>query len=163
MRKLELQTSRLNLVIPALTEAAAALVFFETNKEQLRPTDPIVPAKFYTLEFWQKRLEKTHMEFDTDQSVRFFLEDRQKPGSFIGVTNLTQILRGPFHACYLGYSIDHRYQGKGLMFEALQQVIRYAFEEKHLHRLMANHLPERAGLRTTNPLFASSSSYRHTG
>jgi len=47
-----------------------------------------------------------------------------------------QIFRGAFHACYLGYKIDHAYEGKGLMYEALEVAIRYIFEELRLHRIM---------------------------
>lgn len=42
----------------------------------------------------------------------------------------------------MGYSIHHDFEGKGLMYEALQAAVKYAFDEKHLHRIMANHLPE---------------------
>ncbi|MEW6281000.1 MAG: GNAT family N-acetyltransferase, partial [Candidatus Eremiobacterota bacterium] len=53
----------------------------------------------------------------------------------------SHILRGAFHACYLGYRLDQRDQGQGLMQEALGRAIRYAFERLHLHRIMANSMP----------------------
>lgn len=59
----------------------------------------------------------------------------------MGVANLTQIARGPFQACYLGYSIAQSHERKGMMFEALETVVRFAFNDKRLHRIMANHLP----------------------
>lgn len=64
--------------------------------------------------------------------------------------NLTQIFRGLFQACYLGYKIDHAYQGKGFMFEALQETIRFAFEDFKLHRIMANYIP--SNIRSANLL-----------
>ncbi len=42
----------------------------------------------------------------------------------------------------MGYSLDKDYEGKGVMFEALQTAIQFMFEEKHIHRIMANHLPQ---------------------
>ncbi len=49
------------------------------------------------------------------------------------------LFRGSFHACYLGYSIGQKWQGKGLMFEALTAAIRYMQRTQHIHRIMANY------------------------
>ena len=75
------------------------------------------------------------------KSARFFIFDKKNPNQIIGMCNLTQIFRGLFQACYLGYKIDHAYEGKGLMFEALRETIRFAFEDLRLHRIMANYMP----------------------
>lgn len=37
--------------------------------------------------------------------------------------------------------VDRRFEGKGYMSEAIRAVIRYAFEERKLHRIMANYMP----------------------
>ena len=58
-----------------------------------------------------------------------------------GMCSFTQIARGPFQACYLGYKIDHDYEGQGLMTEALQVAIDFIFIEYNLHRIMANYMP----------------------
>jgi ribosomal-protein-alanine N-acetyltransferase len=142
MRTVEIETPRLRLLIPSVDEAFRALEYFKDNREHLRPTDPVLPRDYYTLAFWERRLALSIEEFKRDQSVRLFFELGDKPERTIGAISFTQIARGPFQACYLGYSIDHRYQGQGLMFEALQFAIRYMFTEKHIHRIMANHLPE---------------------
>lgn len=142
MRKLQIQSERLNIFLPEVNESLKAQKYFVTNQSHLRPTDPILPKDFYTLPFWEKRLASNIEEFERDQSVRFFTELKDDHKDFIGVINLTQIARGPFQACYLGYSIAQEYQGKGLMFEALQTVVSFAFTNKHLHRIMANYLPE---------------------
>jgi [ribosomal protein S5]-alanine N-acetyltransferase len=68
--------------------------------------------------------------------------DRTNENNVIGSMEFSQISRGPFQACYFGYGISKDYQGKGLMFEAGEAAIKYAFEELNLHRIMANHLPE---------------------
>lgn len=50
-------------------------------------------------------------------------------------------------ACYLGYSVDHSYQGRGVMYEALDTLIQMVFSQFGLHRIMANYMPrnERSG------------------
>lgn len=62
----------------------------------------------------------------------------------IGMCNLSQIFYGFFQACYLGYKIDKKYEGKGLMLEAVEGVVRFAFETLRLHRIMANYMPSNA-------------------
>lgn len=51
-------------------------------------------------------------------------------------------MRGPFQAAYLGYALAESEQGKGLMFEALTHLIRFASTELNLHRIMANFMPD---------------------
>ncbi|MFT5014899.1 MAG: ribosomal-protein-alanine N-acetyltransferase, partial [Dinoroseobacter sp.] len=65
----------------------------------------------------------------------------------LGVCNFTNIVRGTFQSCHLGYALSARYQGQGLMAEALKPACRYIFETLMLHRIMANYLPrnERSG------------------
>jgi ribosomal-protein-alanine N-acetyltransferase len=60
----------------------------------------------------------------------------------VGTVSFTNIRRGPLQACELGYGLDFRYQGRGLMTEALRAACTYAFNAMGLHRIQANHLPE---------------------
>jgi [ribosomal protein S5]-alanine N-acetyltransferase len=60
----------------------------------------------------------------------------------LGECNFTNIVRGPFQACHLGFSIDQAAQGQGLMQEALESAIDFAFTRGQLHRIMANYRPE---------------------
>lgn len=62
----------------------------------------------------------------------------------VGRCGLTNFVREPFHACHLGYSLGEKYQGKGLMSEALALVIGHVFEVEKLHRIMANYSPDNA-------------------
>ncbi len=60
----------------------------------------------------------------------------------IGQINLTEIVRGAFQACYLGFSLAADRQGKGYVREAAKSIIAFAFDDLGLHRIMANHMPE---------------------
>lgn len=62
-------------------------------------------------------------------------------GTFCGEINVSSIQRGPFQNAYVGYWIDERWAGQGLMPEALVVVIRFAFEHLHLHRLQVSIIP----------------------
>ncbi len=59
----------------------------------------------------------------------------------LGRCSYTNIVRGAFQACNLGFSLAETAQGQGLMKRSLEVTNRYCFEHMGLHRIMANHLP----------------------
>jgi ribosomal-protein-alanine N-acetyltransferase len=65
----------------------------------------------------------------------------------IGQISFTSYTRGPHQSCNLGYNIDHRFEGRGLMKEALVGAIQHAFQRLKFHRIAANYMPvnERSG------------------
>lgn len=88
------------------------------------------------------QLIQWEQEFKEGKSIRFLLFLKENPeGAIIGFCNFSQIFRGPFQACYLGYHIDAGFEGKGLMSEAVAKAIEYMFEQQKLHRIMANYMP----------------------
>ncbi len=118
------------------------LAYVTENRQHLAEWEPRRPDYYYTLVLWKQDLAAARAEFQRGQSFRLVLlksEDLQGP--ILGVCNFRNIVRGAFHACHLGYSMDHRHQGRGLMFEGLSAAIRYAFDELNLHRIMANYMP----------------------
>lgn len=62
-------------------------------------------------------------------------------GVFCGEINLSSIQRGPFQNAYVGYWIDQRWAGQGLMPEAVVVLARFAFEELNLHRIQVSIIP----------------------
>lgn len=80
-------------------------------------------------------------EFHKQGSAFYFGLFDPDEKEIIGVANFSNVVRGSFHACYLGYSIGQKWQGKGLMFEALTAAIRYMQRTQHIHRIMANYMP----------------------
>ena len=134
-----LRTPRLIVRLPRDGDAAAIAAYYRADFEHLKPYSPAIES-ILEESYWQTGISFINAEFDAGQSCRTFLyelDDR----TVIGVASLTHIIRGPFHACYLGYSIAATHEGRGLMSEALQAVIDYAFDELGLHRIMANYMP----------------------
>ena len=62
-------------------------------------------------------------------------------GRFGGEMNLSGVQRGPFQNAYVGYWIDEKWAGQGLMPEALVVVAHHAFEDLHLHRIQISIIP----------------------
>jgi len=58
-----------------------------------------------------------------------------------GVFTISQIVRGAFQSAYLGYYANARHANRGLMREAMEQLLDHAFGALALHRLEANIQP----------------------
>ena len=67
---------------------------------------------------------------------------RVADGAILGSINLSQIYRDGFQGAYLGYYVGAPFAGQGYMTEAIELILRYAFEHLKLHRLEANIQPE---------------------
>lgn len=68
-------------------------------------------------------------------------------GVFAGEVNLNSIQRGPFQNAYIGYWIDEAQAGNGYTPEAFVTVLRFSFEELHLHRVQAAIVPRNTASR----------------
>ena len=143
-----IKTKRLLLTLPLTEAAPRMLAYVKENQEHFAPWSPPDPPGYYTEDYWRKRLAAARTEFRRGQSLRLVLFERQqRAGPVIGDCNFTNIMRGPFQACYLGYKLDRGRVGQGLMSEALAGAISYVFDDLKLHRVMANYVPvnERSG------------------
>jgi ribosomal-protein-alanine N-acetyltransferase len=135
-QSLLLDTTRLTIVgindirISQLTE------YFTNNIEHLKSGGGSVPQ---TEEQVQNVYENWFDSILDDREVRFFiiLEDH-----IIGIVGVSNIVRGAFHAAYLGYNLAEAHQSKGYMTEALRVIIEFCFSALNIHRLMANYRPE---------------------
>src|SRR6267142_6882373 len=67
---------------------------------------------------------------------------RVADGAILGSMNVSQIYCGGFQGAYLGYYVGAPFAGQGYMTEAIELILRYAFEHLKLHRLEANIQPE---------------------
>lgn len=135
-------TEHLLLRLPALSDIPGIIRYFKENENHLSPFDPKRPDGFHSETFWEDRIPKHSDDFLADRAVRLYLFSREDEREVVGALEFSQISRGPFQACYLGYGIAKKHEGRGFMHEALRAAIQYAFDELNLHRIMANHLPE---------------------
>jgi ribosomal-protein-alanine N-acetyltransferase len=148
--RLRLHTDRAVLHVPQPEDAAALLAYHQRNREHHAPFAPPRPAAFYTLLHWERRIPRWHAETRSGLAVWFALRAREAPasherptaGPILGHCHLFQILRGPQQSCLLGYALDREQVGRGLMAEAVREVVRFAFEELRLKRVVANHDPD---------------------
>ena len=141
MLQREIATARLILTAPRLEQATAMLDFVTRNRDHLKPWSPPTPPNFYTLDHLQEVVGKHTVALENGSAVRFWISPRDDAGRIIGSIGFSQIFRGPFCSCVLGYQIDQACEGKGLMSEALRAAMQYMFEEQKVHRVAANCQP----------------------
>lgn len=145
---LPVKTQRLRLRLIEPEEAGLMVQYVTENRQHLEAWEPVRSENYFREDTWDRELRARQAQFYAGSAVRLaiFLKD-QPAGPIIGVCNFTDIMRGVFQACTLGYSTHHAYQGQGIMFEALQAACRFMFDDFQLHRIMANYIPrnERSG------------------
>ncbi|MCM0151359.1 ribosomal protein S5-alanine N-acetyltransferase [Photobacterium galatheae] len=139
-------TPRTTLEILPAEDAALLLAYYQENQAHLAPWEPIRDENYLTLPNWQTQLAHAQAAFDAGSEYRFVALNHSRT-EVVGVCNFTGVARGPFQACYLGYSIAKKYEGQGLMQDILEAALDYMFHEVGLNRVMANYMPanERSG------------------
>ena len=139
----KISTARLELM-PAHEDLATRVIeFHKRNESHLKPWDPPPPPDFLTEDFQRKRLNKAEADAKAGTALRWWLCLQGDPKVLVGSIGLNAIARGPFQNTLLGYSLDGKLQGQGLMQEALSAVIAHAFSaEINLHRIQANVRPD---------------------
>lgn len=68
-------------------------------------------------------------------------------GQFAGQVTVGNIVRGALNGGYVGYWIDERYAGRGVIPTALALVVDHCFQVAGLHRIEANIRPENSASR----------------
>lgn len=136
-----LSTSRLIINPPLRDDATDLLCYHERNRTHLKPWEPTKAEDFFTLAGMDRRIQEMGQRMQQQQALHLLLRDKATH-AIIGECGLSNIVRGPFQACHLGFSLDQQSEGKGLMYEGLTCVIAFVFSTLGLHRIMANFRPE---------------------
>jgi ribosomal-protein-alanine N-acetyltransferase len=142
-----IDTARLRLLAadsdPAAGQARAVADYLARNRPHFAPWDPPLPPDDATPAAVQGRLITGAAAFSGGLAYRWWLTPADDPQRVIGSVHLSNITRGAFHSCTLGYALDAACQGRGLMCEALAAAIAEAFSPViNLHRIQAAVRPE---------------------
>ena len=128
----------LTLLVP---QRAALLVDYRRrNQTHLAPWEPSLGTAQTLEQSCRGAAERSVQGFADGTSVHFLALEPESQTMVAGC-NFTNVVRGSFLACHLGYSVDQSWQGKGLMSEVLRAGMAYMFGTVGLHRIMANHMP----------------------
>lgn len=132
------KTERMSLV--QLDQGASELVadYVNRNRQFLDPWEPVRDETYYTADYQADILAKEATLIQQGQLFKVWMLYDER---IIGSISLSNIVRGAFQSCHLGYRMDGALVNQGLMTEGIQAVITYAFEELQLHRIEANIMP----------------------
>jgi ribosomal-protein-alanine N-acetyltransferase len=139
-RGLRLETARVFLRRPRLTDWRAWTNLRGASREFLAPWEPLWPEDALGIPAYRRRLRQIGHEWRSDQGYAFFIF-QQESGQLVGGVNLSNVRRGVAQVASLGYWMGEAFAHRGLMHEALTALLPYAFERLGLHRIEAACLP----------------------
>ncbi|WNR42083.1 GNAT family N-acetyltransferase [Paenibacillus roseipurpureus] len=145
-----LTTKRLSLVQLGPSSSELVVDYVKRNRTFLAPWEMERDEAYYTKAFHAELLniEAKLIEDGHLFKVWMLYEER-----IIGSIALSNVVRGAFQSCHLGYRMDGTLVNQGLMTEGIQAVITYAFDVMKLHRIEANIMPSNtASLRVVEKL-----------
>jgi ribosomal-protein-alanine N-acetyltransferase len=138
-----LLTARLRLVAADERLAAPLADFHERNRAHLAPWDPPAGPDFFTEAVQAQRLREGAAAFASGTGFRYLLQPIGDPTRVIGSLQFSNVVRGAFQSCSLGYALDQQFEGQALMSEALRCAIGEMFSGHiNLHRIQAAFRPE---------------------
>ncbi|WAT14154.1 GNAT family N-acetyltransferase [Xanthomonas fragariae] len=123
----------------AVVDPAAMADYHARNRARLAGAMPLRPPAFYTTDGWRRLCIAYRSAVPGERELQLVLLHGEQ---VIGTTGFTQIQRGAFQACHMGYGLDAAQQGRGLIQWAATQGIAFAFGPLGLHRVMAQYVPD---------------------
>ena len=136
-----IETARLVIRVPDVADVPRIIDYYRENLEYLRPFSPTFEPEMFDDAAWHEQVGQRRRELTYGESFRAFIFGRDDAQPIFGNINLTQVSRGAFHSCVLGYNLAEAAQGRGYMTEAVLGVVGFAFGEWGLHRVAANYMP----------------------
>ncbi len=114
------------------------------NRHFFKPFEPVTSDSHYTLKGQQEILEKVQQNWKANLGYGFgiFLTNEDR---LIGRVNLSNVVRGAWESCTMGYFLDKHCNGQGFTTEAVRLAIGFAFGSAELHRIQAGVMPRNVG------------------
>ena len=137
----DLSTPRTRIRLAHSGDAERLLDYRLVNADHLAPWEPIREASYYTLHGCLQNIAMQRQAAQRDQAYVLLVMDPGETG-ILGTIGFSNVARGIFQACHLGFGIAAAWQGQGLMHEALEASLEWVFRDLGLHRVMANYMPQ---------------------
>jgi len=120
-----------------LDDAPALTALLQQNRAFMADWDPIRPEDYFTLEGQRGAIEEALGRYAEGVGVsHVILDDRR----IVGRVTLSNIVRGAFQSCNVGYWVSRADNGRGFATAAVGDIMRLTFNELRLHRIEAGTL-----------------------
>ncbi|WP_412507713.1 GNAT family N-acetyltransferase [Roseovarius sp. SYSU LYC5161] len=145
-RKFRIETERLTLRQPVLTDFRDWAALREASADFLVPWEPLWAADHLSRKGFSNRVYWAQRSIAAGTAVPLFLI-RREDQVLVGAITLDNIRRGPAQSGTLGYWTGARFARQGYMREAILAVVHHAFTRLDLSRIEAACLPENVASR----------------
>lgn len=144
VRSLDLPGRRVRLCTMVESDYSAWLDVRNHNRDWLVPWEPRskgspLPAEDEASFSARCVMRERERQMGTGFGFGIFVD-----GRFSGEVTLSSVQRGPFQNGSIGYWVDERWAGQGLVPEAVVVVLEFAFEALRLHRVEVAIIPRNA-------------------
>jgi len=138
-----LDAKRVVLRAPRATDIAELRGLLIRNAEHLRPWSPSPPPGTNPAGFTElgRSIARHRRDWKAGSGYVFVMQLRVPREPLVGRIALTSVTRGPFQSAQLGYWMDAGHVRRGLMTEAVDAMLAFAFDRLGLHRLQAAVMP----------------------
>ena len=134
-------TNRLILNVLSPSRAGIVLDFYNNNRTFLEPHEPKRAKNFYTTGFQRSNLSCEYIAFIKQTYLRYWIFLENNMDQVIGSVCFSNILKGAFCSCMIGYKLGEEYCGKGYMQEALTKLIPIVCSGLSIRRIEAMVMP----------------------
>ena len=124
-------------------DAPAVAELLQVNRAFLAPWEPIRDDDYFTVQGQSVAIRSALERYEQGTALPAVILGES--GRVVGRITLSDIVRGPFQPCHLGYWVSEAQNGRGLATAAVRDMIRVAFGELGLHRIQAGTLLHNAG------------------
>ncbi len=138
-----LKGKRVSLRLPVGGDYPAWSALRELSRGFLEPWEPRWAPDELERQAWRMRIQRYREDFARGSAVPFFLFTNQNRSLAGGIT-LGNIRHGVAQTAQIGYWVGERFAGRGLMLEAVNLIVPYAFNTLGLHRIEAACIPDNA-------------------
>ena len=121
----------------AVTDARSLAQLYSENRNFLAPLEPLRPDAFYTFEGQRRHIAQLSDRRSSGSAYPFVIVVGSR---LVGAINLSNVVRGAFQSCNVGYWVSETHNGRGYATAALGLVCERAFGELGLHRVEAGTL-----------------------
>jgi ribosomal-protein-alanine N-acetyltransferase len=110
------------------------------NRTFFEPYEPLHDDVHFTLSGQTEIIEKARLNWENGLTYAFGIFVHASD-ALIGRVNLSNVVRGAWDSCTIGYFLDEQHNGQGLMTEAVHLALEFAFDKANLHRVQAAVMP----------------------
>jgi len=136
-----IETKRLELKVIKKEDVFLLKEYLERNRAFLSEWEPKREDAYYEKESLEELIQREIEGYENETLLSLYLSYKGEE-KIIGNVALSNIVKGPFQSCFLGYKLDKDEINKGIITEAIEKVIEIAFTKYQLHRIEANIMPK---------------------